>query len=166
MFTEKQTEELLELLASLETTTKVYFGCDSIRCYRNNRPMGKYATVVVVHKNGNNGCRIFRHISYEPDYDREPGRPKLRILTEAQKVCELYNELIPLIKGYDVEIHLDISTDPKMGSNIVIAEATGYVLGLTGIAPEQIKVKPHGHASTVGADAIVNGKLQTSTKRH
>jgi len=115
--------------------------------------MARFATVCIVHMNGKNGCRIFSNVSHEPDYDSKPGRPKIRMMNEVIKVCTLYNQLAPYIDGFDVEIHLDISTDPKQGSNCAAHEAAGYVLGMTGVEP---KLKPESFASSFGADHIAN----------
>lgn len=153
MFTQNQIEEIVELLATLDTSTKVYLGCDSVRYFKNGRAFGRYATVAIIHMNGKNGCRIFKNISYEPDYDLKKDRPKMRMLNEVRKVCELYTELAPFIDEFDIEIHLDISQDPKNGSNCAASEAAGYVLGMTGMQP---KLKPHSFASSFGADHVVN----------
>jgi predicted RNase H-related nuclease YkuK (DUF458 family) len=153
MFTEKQVEELVELLASLDTNTRVYLGCDSVRYVRKDKKMARFATVAIIHMNGKNGCRIFSNISHEPDYDMKPGRPKMRMMNEVIKVCELYNQLAPFVDEYNIEIHLDISTDPKQGSNCAANEAAGYVLGVTGIEP---KLKPESFASSFGADHVAN----------
>jgi uncharacterized protein len=133
--------------------TKIYLGCDSKRFIKDGVKSARYATVCIVHMNGKNGCRIFSNISYERDFDSKPGRPKIRMMNEVMKVCELYNQLIPFIDGFDVEIHLDISTDPKQGSNCAANEAAGYVLGMTGVDP---KMKPESFASSFGADHVVN----------
>jgi len=153
MFTQEQIEEIVDLLASLDTNTKVYLGCDSVIGVKRGRAYGKYATVCIVHKNGKNGCKIFSNTSYEPNYDLRKDRPKMRMMNEVIKVCELYNQLAPFIDEYDIEIHLDISTDPKQGSNCAASEAAGYVLGVTGLEP---KLKPHSFASSFGADHIAN----------
>jgi len=160
MFTNEQIEELVELLATLDPATKVYLGCDSIVTKRNGKLYGKYGTVCIVHKNGKNGCRIFSNISYEPNYDVKKNRPKMRMMNEVMKVCELYNQLIPFIDEFDVEIHLDISTDPTQGSNCAAAEAAGYVLGMTNITP---KLKPNSWCASFGADHIANkGSVSSS----
>lgn len=153
MFKKEQIEELVDLLITLSSDTKVYLGCDSIRYIRNNKQYARYATVAIVHKNGNQGCRIFSNISKEPDYDLKKNRPKMRMLKEVQKVCELYNQLAPFIDEFDVEIHLDINLDPKHGSNCAANEAAGYVLGMTGVEP---KLKPDSWAASFGADYIAN----------
>lgn len=153
MFTQEQIEEIVELLATLEPTTKVYLGCDSVRYFKNGRAYGRYATVCIIHRNGKNGCKIFSQRSTEPDYDVKKDRPKMRMLNEVQKVCELYNQLIPFIDEFDIEIHLDINLDPKHGSNCAASEAAGYVLGMTGVEP---KLKPQSWAASFGADHIAN----------
>lgn len=152
MLSDRQVEELVELLASLDESTKIYFGCDSIRMRRRGAWCARYAAVVMVHMNGKNGCKIFSDISWELDYDLKPDRPKLRMINETRKVCELYNQLIPLIDGYEIQIHLDISEDPRWGSNVAAQEAAGYVLGATGIDEENVKLKPHAFAASFGAD--------------
>ena len=135
MFQESQIDELVELLTTLNNNTKIYFGCDSVRKVIGNVYHARYATCVIVHKNGNNGCRIFSHESVEPDYDVKMDRPSMRLMNETMKVCEAYTQLIPWIDGFDVEIHLDINTDPMEGSYCVAQQAAGYVLGVTGIEP-------------------------------
>lgn len=149
MFSQKQTEELVDLLLTLSPETKIYLGCDSVRFRKNDRWFAKYATVCVVHMNGKNGCRVFRHKSIEPDYDLKKNRPSMRLMNEVQKVAMLYNELAPFIDEYEVEIHLDINVDPKHGSNCVAQQAAGYILGVTGVEP---KLKPDAFAASFSAD--------------
>lgn len=155
MFTQEQIEEIVNLLLTLSPDTKVYLGCDSVRFNRNNRWYARYATVAIIHMNGKNGCRIFNNISVEPDYDLKKNRPKMRMMNEVEKVCALYNQLAPFIDEFDIEIHLDINTDPKHGSNCAATEAAGFVLGMTGVEP---KLKPESWAASFGADAVVHGR--------
>lgn len=157
MFTDKQIEEIVLLLVTLNKDTKVYLGCDSIRFTKNNKRYARYATVAIVHIDGKHGCRIFSCLSVEPDYDLKSNKPKMRMMNEVAKVCALYNQLAPYIDEYDIEIHLDISTDPKNGSNCAATEAAGYVLGMTGVEP---KLKPDSFASSFGADYVVNRGTQ------
>jgi uncharacterized protein len=157
MFTQRQIEDLVDLLVTLDANTKVYLGCDSVRYIKRRSSYARYATVAIVHKNGNNGCRIFSHRSTEPDYDLKKNRPKMRMMNEVMKVCALYIQLAPFIDEFDVEIHLDVNTDPKHGSNCAATEAAGYVLGMTGI---HAKLKPDSFAASYGADAFANGRRQ------
>tara|TARA_B100001287_G_scaffold24009_1_gene17511 strand:- start:2030 stop:2524 length:495 start_codon:yes stop_codon:yes gene_type:complete len=163
MFQETQINDLVDLLTTLNNNTKIYFGCDSVRKVINNVYHARYATCVIVHKNGNNGCRIFSHESIEPDYDVRMNRPSMRLMNETMKVCEAYTQLMPWIDGYDVEIHLDINTDPMEGSSCVAQQAAGYVLGVTGIEP---KMKPDSFAASYGADGIAHGRYQHRVNTH
>ena len=155
MFTQKQIENMVDLLLTLSKDTKIYLGCDSVRYFKNGNAYGRFATVAIVHKDGNKGCKIFSNVSYEPDYDLKKDRPKMRMLNEVRKVCELYTQLAPFIDEYDIEIHLDINMDPKHGSNCAASEAAGYVLGVTGIEP---KLKPESWAASFGADGVAHGR--------
>jgi predicted RNase H-related nuclease YkuK (DUF458 family) len=155
MFTQKQIEDMVDLLAVLNSNTKIYLGCDSVRFRKDGRWYARYATVAIVHMNGNRGCRLFSTKSIEPDYDLKKNRPSMRLMNEVMKVCELYTQLAPFIDEYDVEIHIDVNTDPKHGSNCVASQAAGYVLGVTGIEP---KLKPDGFAASYGADGVAHGR--------
>jgi predicted RNase H-related nuclease YkuK (DUF458 family) len=156
VFTQKQVEELIDLLLNLDDTTKIYIGTDSVRFRKDERWYAKYATVCVVHKNGKHGCRVFRHKSIEPDYDVKKNRPSMRLMNEVIKSCELYNQLAPFIDEFDVEIHLDVNVDPKHGSNCVASQAAGYVLGVTGLHENHVKLKPDAFAASFGADHFAN----------
>lgn len=155
MFTEEQIESIINLLATLDSNTRVYFGCDSVRFLRDGKKYAKYATVCIIHKNGKNGCKLYSHHSVEVDFDLKAGRPKMRMLNEVRKVCELYNQLAPLIDEFPIEIHLDINRDPQHGSSCAANEAAGYVVGMTGIEP---KLKPESWAASFGADGSAHGK--------
>lgn len=160
MFSNNQIEQLVNLLTTLNSNTKIYFGCDSVRVIKKNVWYARYATVVIVHKNGNNGCRLFSAESTEVDYDVRENRPKMRLMHEAMKVCDAYLQLIPFIDEFDCEIHLDINTDPQHGSSCVAKEAAGYVLGMTGVEP---KLKPQGFAASYGADGVAHGRNQRTS---
>ena len=149
MFTQTQVEELVDLLYGLTDDTKIYIGTDSVRFRENGRWFAKYASVVVVHMNGKNGCRVFKHRSIEPDYDMKKNRPSLRLMNEVMKSCELYNQLAPFIDEFDVEIHVDVNTNPIHGSNCVAAQAAGYVLGVCGV---EAKLKPDAFAASFAGD--------------
>lgn len=159
MFTQNQIEELVDLLYSLDSSTKIYIGTDSVRFKANGRWFAKYASVCVVHMNGKNGCRVFKHRSVEQDYDLKKNRPSLRLMNEVIKSCELYAQLAPFIDEFDVEIHCDVNIDPKFGSNCVATQAAGYVLGVTGLHENQIKLKPNAFAASFGADHYAHNTI-------
>jgi predicted RNase H-related nuclease YkuK (DUF458 family) len=152
MFTQRQIEDLIELLCQLDSNTKIYIGSDSVRFKKDGRWFARYCSVAVVHKNGRNGCTVFSHRSIEPDYDLKKNRPSMRLMNETIKSCELYNQLAPFLDEYEVEIHLDINTDPKYGSNCVASQAAGYALGVTGLSEDQVKLKPDAWCASFGAD--------------
>jgi len=149
MFTQAQIEDLVELLYNLDSNTKIYIGTDSIRFKKEGQWYAKYASVLVVHMNGKNGCRVFKHRSLEPDYDIKKNRPKMRLLNELIKSCELYNQLAPFIDFFDCEIHCDINVDEKHGSSCAAKEAAGYVISMTGV---EAKMKPDAWCASFGAD--------------
>jgi predicted RNase H-related nuclease YkuK (DUF458 family) len=149
MFTQKQIEEMVDLLCQLDRNTKIYIGTDSVRFKKDGRWFAKYCSVAVVHMNGKNGCRVFKHRSVEPDYDLKKNRPSIRLMNETIKSCELYTQIAPFVDEYDCQIHLDINLDEKHGSNCAAKQAAGYVLGVTGLDPV---FKPDSFAASFGAD--------------
>ena len=161
MLTQSQIEEMVDILISCNPNTKIYLGCDSVRYIQGNRQMARFATVAIIHKNGNNGCKIFSTVDHDNDYDLRANRPKMRMMKEVQRVCELYNQLAPFVDEFDIEIHLDINTNPVHGSSCAASEAAGYVLGMTGIEP---KLKPESWAASFGADGVAHGKTQKNEK--
>jgi predicted RNase H-related nuclease YkuK (DUF458 family) len=76
----------------------------------------------------------------------------MRLMNEVIKSCELYTQLAPFIDEFDIEIHIDVNTDPMHGSNCVAGQAAGYVLGVTGLDENQVKLKPHAFCASFGAD--------------
>jgi len=165
MFTDKQLNELLELLCDVDSNTKIYIGSDSVRFKKNGEKFFRVASVLVVHMNGRNGCRVFRHRSTHRDYDMKMGRPSQRLMTEVMQTCELYFQVAPLISDFEVEIHADISTNPKNGSSCVAQQAAGYILGVTGLREEQVKLKPEAFCASFGADHFAHKMMEKDESR-
>jgi predicted RNase H-related nuclease YkuK (DUF458 family) len=80
----------------------------------------------------------------------------MRLMNEVIKSCELYTQLAPFIDEFDIEIHIDVNTDPMHGSNCVAGQAAGYVLGVTGLNEDSVKLKPNAFAASFGADHYAN----------
>lgn len=152
MFTDKQQNELVELLCEVDSNTKLYIGADSVRFKKDGEKFFRVCTVCVVHMNGKNGCKVFRHRTTHRDYDIKKNRPSQRLMTEVMQTCELYTQLAPLIAGFDVEIHADINPDIKHGSSCVATQAAGYILGVTGLNEDQVKLKPNAFCASFSAD--------------
>lgn len=163
MFTAAQEEEIFNLLLSVSSSTRVYLGCDSVAYKKGRRPdgtpiwYGKFATVLIVHIDGKRGCRIFRHVDHEIVFDNKKNRPQDRLMKEVYRTAALYRQVRGLIDGFETEIHLDINPNKEHGSSCVISQATGYILGTTGIDPKSVKVKPDAFAASFGADGIARG---------
>ena len=143
--------EIREFVESCGAGTRIYVGCDSVRFIQQGRWHADYTLAVVVHVNGNRGCRIFGSISTELDYDQRRARPQMRLMTEVYKVSELYLQLAEVLPDYDIQVHLDINPDEKHGSSCVIAQAIGYIRGTCNVIPF---VKPDAFAASVAADRL------------
>lgn len=139
------------LLRSLNEETKVYFGCDSIRFKVRGQWHAEYTTVLVVHKNGRHGCKIFAQIDRDIDYDQKAARPFNRMMNEAMRVADLYLEFEDIVYsfGLEHEIHLDINKDDIHGSSVAVKAASGYVQGTCNIVPI---LKPSAYAASYAAD--------------
>ena len=129
--------------------TKIYLGCDSERVKINGAWHADYVLAIVVHINGNNGCKLFGEVQRERDYDSKPGKPAMRLMTEVYKVSELYLRLAEVLDGRDVEVHLDINPNEMHGSSCVISQAVGYIKGTCNVIPF---VKPEAFAASYAAD--------------
>lgn len=144
-------DELKTFLDSQSTDSKIYIGCDSERVLINGKWFADYTTVVVIHINNNNGCKIFGETVREPDYEVRNDRPRFRLMNEVYKISQLYLDFQDLFENREVEIHLDVNPDQKHGSSCVVSEAVGYVRGVCNIDP---KVKPNSFAASTAADRL------------
>ena len=131
--------------------TRIYIGVDSERVRGHDQQWyGVYTAVIVVHINGNNGCKLFGEVTRERDYDRVD-RPNTRLMTEVYKVSELYLKLAEVLEGREVEVHLDINPDDHYASSNVVSQAIGYIKGTCNVVP---LVKPLAFAASYAADRM------------
>ena len=145
-------DEVKEFIKNTSETTKIYIGSDSVRFLKKNVWFAEYATVVVVHHNGNRGCKIFGQLESERDYDQKRDKPRLRLMNEVIKTANMFMELEDAIQDRHVEIHLDINPNEKYGSSCVISEAVGYIKGMCNVVPF---VKPRAFAASIAADRLL-----------
>lgn len=138
------------------TGTKVYLGADSIRYREKGIWYAEYTVAVVIHINGNNGCKIFGEITRERDYDHKLNKPAMRLMNEVYRVSEMFQRLAPVMGDFPVEVHLDINPNEEHGSSCVISQAIGYIRGTCNVIP---LVKPQAFAASYAADRIANGAL-------
>lgn len=145
-------DEVIEFISNQGPETKIYIGADSERLNVKGKWYADYTLAVVVHINGNNGCRVFGSVHREIDYDRSrKDRPRMRLMTEVYKVAELYLQLADVLEDRYVEVHLDINPDEMHGSSCVLNEAIGYIRGMCNVIP---MVKPNAFAASIAADRM------------
>lgn len=142
-------DEVRTFIAAQTPETKVYIGTDSERMNIDGVWYADYMTVVVVHINGKNGCRVFGQVTRERDYDQRKDRPIIRLMNEVQKTAEMYLSLADDLEDREVEIHLDINPDEKHGSSVALHQAIGYIRGTCNIVP---LVKPNAWVASFAAD--------------
>jgi len=131
--------------------TRIYIGGDSERFRMNGQWYADYTLAIVVHINGNNGCKIFGETQRERDWDQKRDRPRMRLMNEVYKIAELYLKLTDVLEDRAVEVHLDINPDEMYGSSCVIQEAVGYIRGMCNVIPV---VKPRAFAASCAADRM------------
>jgi predicted RNase H-related nuclease YkuK (DUF458 family) len=142
-------DQVAEFIRAQTPETRIYLGCDSERVKINGAWHADYVLAIVVHINGNNGCKLFGEVQRECDWDQKASRPSLRLMTEVYKVSELYLKLAEVLEGRAVEVHLDINPNEMHGSSCVISQAIGYIKGVCNVIPF---VKPDAFAASYAAD--------------
>ena len=133
-------DEVREFIVNTSLSTKIYIGSDSARYRKGEVWFAEYCTVVVVHYDGNRGCKVFGHLESERDYDQKKDKPRMRLMNEVYKISELYLKLHEVLEDREVEVHLDINPDEHHGSSCVVNEAIGYIRGVCNVVP---MVKPN-----------------------
>ena len=128
-------DEVRQFIMNTSESTKVYIGSDSVRFLKHNVWYAEYCTVVVVHYDGNRGCKIFGKMVSEKDYDQRVDKPKMRLMNEVIKTAQMYLDLEEVIGERHAEIHLDINPNTKYNSSCVISEAVGYIKGMCNVVP-------------------------------
>lgn len=162
MLREKVLDQIRTHLAGVSEQTRVYIGCDSSRHKTGtNEWSANYTTAVVVHnidENGiGHGCRVFCDTDTMVDYDQKADRPAMRMMNEAYRATEAYQQLEDELIMREVEVHLDINADPIHGSNCAMSMAMGYVRGVTG---RDVMIKPNAWCASYAADHAVRGKFK------
>jgi uncharacterized protein len=142
-------DQVAEFIRAQSPETKIYLGCDSERLRIDGAWHADYVLAIVVHINGNNGCKIFGEVHRERVWDQKVNKPAMRLMTEVYKTSELYLKLADVLEGRDVEVHLDINPDEHYGSSCVVQQAIGYIKGTCNVIPF---VKPNAWAASYAAD--------------
>jgi len=140
-------EEVMEVIAherAMEHDLKVCIGTDS-------QVKGKeteFATVIVFIRKGKGG---FMYIHNETTAQKMS--IKERMLLEVAKSIEVAYPLCNIFSRYsvDMEVHVDINTNPNFKSNDALKEAMGYIMGIGFV----FKAKPDAFASSCCANKVV-----------
>ena len=144
-------DEVKQFIEAQSPETKIYIGGDSERFNIGNDWYADYTLAIVVHINGNNGCKIFGEVQRERDWDQKKSKPRMRLMNEVYKIADLYLKLQDVLEDRDVQVHLDINPNEMYGSSCVINEATGYIRGMCNVIP---LVKPQAFAASYCADRM------------
>ncbi len=107
-----------------------------------------FATVIVFVRQGKGG---FMYICNETTLQKMS--IKQRMLTEVAKSIDVAYGLCKIFTTYnvDMEVHVDINTNPNFKSNDALKEAMGYIMAM-GFA---FKAKPNAFASSSCANKMV-----------
>jgi predicted RNase H-related nuclease YkuK (DUF458 family) len=144
-------DEVKTYIEAQSPETKIYIGGDSERFNIGDDWYADYTLAIVVHINGNNGCKIFGETIRERDWDQKKDKPRMRLMNEVYKIAELYLKLQDVLEDREVEVHLDINPNEMHGSSCVINEAVGYIRGMCNVIP---LVKPNAFAASYAADRL------------
>jgi hypothetical protein len=140
--------EIVEVIArerAMGYELKVCIGTDS-------QVKGKeteFATVIVFIRKGKGGFMYIRN-----ETTTQKMSIKERMLVEVAKSIEVAYPLCNIFSRYsvDMEVHVDINTNPNFKSNDALKEAMGYILGMGFV----FKAKPDAFASSSCANKIVH----------
>lgn len=143
--------EVKRFIDKTPANTKIYIGSDSEKFKMNGVWFADYTVAIVVHIASSKGCKVFGTAYRSRDYDRNAGKPALRLMNEVYLVAEIYQQLVEVIGDRPVEVHLDINPDKSHGSSCVVSQAVGYIKGVCNVDP---KVKPNAFAASFAADKL------------
>lgn len=144
-------EEVKKFISEQSEETRIYLGSDSERHKINGVWHADYITAVVVHIDGEHGCKVFGEVKRERDYDQKKNKPSMRLMNEVYAVSELFQNLSDVLEDRYVEVHLDLNPDLRYGSSCVVQQAIGYIKGTCNITP---MVKPNSWAASHCADRL------------
>jgi predicted RNase H-related nuclease YkuK (DUF458 family) len=108
----------------------------------------EFATVIVILRKGRGGFMFINN-----DRTRNKMSLKERLLIEVSRSIDIAYHLCNLFDTYgtELEVHADINTNPRFGSNAALSEAMGYILSM-GFT---FKAKPDAHAASCCANKVV-----------
>jgi predicted RNase H-related nuclease YkuK (DUF458 family) len=137
-------EQALIAERELGNQIKVCIGTDS-QVYGTET---EFATVIVLLRKGRGGFMFINN-----DRSKQKMSLKERLLLEVSRSIEIAYHLCPVFDKYgtELEVHADINTNPRFGSNTALSEAMGYILSM-GFT---FKGKPDAPAASCCANYVV-----------
>jgi predicted RNase H-related nuclease YkuK (DUF458 family) len=145
-------DEVRQFIENESLESKIYIGCDSVVYKRQGKWVVDYYSVVVIHKNKHNGCKVFGRKVTETDYSKDKKKPLYRLMQEVYKASELYLELVESIGEREVEVHLDLNPSKKYISNQIVEQAIGYIRSTCNVVP---MIKPNAWCASSVADRLL-----------
>ncbi|MBO9620060.1 MAG: hypothetical protein J7539_13610 [Niabella sp.] len=108
----------------------------------------EFATAIVFIRKGRGG---FMYLTNETT--REKMSIRQRMITEVARSIEVAYSLSDVFTSHqvDMEVHVDINTDPMYKSHDALKEAIGYITGMGFV----FKAKPEAFASSCCANKVV-----------
>lgn len=152
-------EKIKAEIAASSAETAIYIGADSKQYKRYGEKQIVYCTVVIVHRDGNKGAKIFKSLETQPDY----GNFRQRLMHEVELAVSIGYELAETIGDRPFQIHLDINPDPSHKSSILVKEASGWVLGMFGQKPV-LKPDAFAASSVSDRDAVKESKKRRNRR--
>ena len=158
-------EQIMQEIRELHPESRVYIGCDSVRKEVNGKGRAVYSTVIALHRSTGDGvfrgCKVFDAMVKLPDYGKvirsgKIANLKTRMLQEVTFTLEAFDGIKDALEDIEWEIHVDINSKADCESHVALADAKGYIMGVTGQEP---RFKPHGLAASFAADAAAHGTL-------
>ena len=158
-------DEIKRFIRASHPESIIMIGCDSVRKETAGKASATYATVVAVRKSSGagvyHGSKLFSSVVRMPDYGKVIKSGKIanlrtRMMQEVSLALEAFTNLQDVLEGRQWEIHIDINSREDCESHVALADARGYVLGVTGREP---LAKPFGHAASFAADAVAHGLI-------
>ena len=137
-------EDVLKKERDLGNQIKVCIGTDSQKYGLEF----EFATVILFLRKGHGG---YMYISNSRE--KKKMTLKERLLIEVSRSIEIAYHLCPVFDKYksELEVHADINTSPRWGSNIALKDAMGYIIGM-GFT---FKAKPDALAASYCANKVV-----------
>ena len=159
-------DAIKEHIANSHPESVIMIGCDSVRKEHKGIGSALYSTVVCIRRasgSGNDimyhGSKIFGASVRLPDYGKvirsgKIANLQMRLMQEVTFALEAFENLQYDILDRPWEIHIDINSDTQAESNVALAAARGYVMGVTGKEPN---FKPTALAASFAADLHAHG---------